>query len=132
VRFQKKKITESISNPEGASDNKSPLITRIQKKIADKQVKNAQERLGEDIDSLETSDPKIADINKRIASLEVMYTKKNDPNIKNKILSLNLQKQRLEAQEARKKVKNINQTNNSKDQQKSQIQNASYEPQKVN
>ena len=132
MRFQKKKITESISNPEGASDNKSPLITRIQKKIADKQVKNAQERLGEDIDSLETSDPKIADINKRIASLEVMYTKKNDPNIKNKILSLNLQKQRLEAQEARKKVKNINQTNNSKDQQKSQIQNASYEPQKVN
>jgi hypothetical protein len=83
--------------------------------------------LGEDIDSLETSDPKIADINKRIASLKVMYTKKNDPNIKNKILSLNLQKQRLEAQEARKKVKNINQTNNSKDQQKSQMQNASYE-----
>jgi hypothetical protein len=112
----KKKIDEAISNPEGVTDTKSPLITRIQKKIADKQVENAKNRLGEDIDSLETSDPKIADVNKRIASLEVMYAKKKDPNNKRKILSLNLQKQRLEAQEARKKLKTPNQ-NNTQNQQ---------------
>ncbi len=106
ARFQKKKkIIEAISNPEGVTDTEPPLITRIQKKIANKQVKNAQERLGEDIASLETSNPKIADINKRISSLEVMYSKKNDPNIKRKILALNLQKQSLEAQEAKKKVR---------------------------
>lgn len=121
----KKKIIEAISNPEGVTDTESPLITRIQKKIANKQVKNAQERLGEDIASLETSDPKIADINKRISSLEVMYSKKNDPNTKRKILALNLQKQRLEAQEARKKVKNINPAGSK--EQTPQIQNSSYQ-----
>jgi hypothetical protein len=45
-----------------------------------------------------------------------MYAKKKDPNNKRKILSLNLQKQRLEAQEARKKLKTPNQ-NNTQNQQ---------------
>ena len=45
----KKKVNEAIANPEGVTDTKSPLITRIQKGIANKQIKNAQDRLGEDL-----------------------------------------------------------------------------------
>lgn len=127
MRFQKKKkIDEAIADPKGVGSKKRPSrVTTTQRRISREVVLQKlldlakQDKLSEDIDSLETSDPKIADINKRIASLEVMYTKKKDPNIKRKILSLNLQKQKLEAQEARKKLKTPNQ-NNTQNEQKPQ------------
>jgi hypothetical protein len=123
---KKKKIDEAIADPKGVGSKKRPSrVTTTQRRISREVVLQKlldlakQDKLSEDIDSLETSDPKIADINKRIASLEVMYTKKKDPNIKRKILSLNLQKQKLEAQEARKKLKTPNQ-NNTQNEQKPQ------------
>jgi hypothetical protein len=118
----KKKVNEAIANPEGVTDTKSPLITRIQKRVANKQVQNAQDAqagLGEDIDSLETSNPKIADINKRIASLGVMFAKRNDPKIETKMDQLNLQKQTLEKQQAGLNLRKSKQT------QEPQTQNAS-------
>ncbi len=121
----KKKVNEAISNPEGVTDRQSPRVTQRQKLAVQKNLDNVKNKLGEDIDSLETSDPKIADINKRISSLEVMYSKKNDPKIKQKILLLNVQKQRLETQEARSRVKKDNTKN-----QQSKIQNDSYESEK--
>jgi hypothetical protein len=121
----KKKVNEAISNPEGVTDRQSPRVTQRQKLAVQKNLDNVKNKLGEDIDSLETSNPKIADINKRISSLEVMYSKKNDPKIKQKILLLNVQKQRLETQEARSRVKKDNTKN-----QQSKIQNDSYESEK--
>lgn len=45
-----KKVEEAIANPEGVNDPESPTITKLQKKIANKQVENAQRRIGEDLE----------------------------------------------------------------------------------
>jgi hypothetical protein len=102
----KKKVNEAIANPEGATDTKSPLITRIQKEIANKQIKNAQDSLGED---LQPTTPQQFSAERQV---QVALRKRQDADktaLKIKQRQKNLQKDQQEPQN-------------------SQLQNASYEP----
>ena len=52
MRFQKKKVTEAIANPEGIGNKKSPRITQRQKDTTEKQVeiKRKQYGMGEEME----------------------------------------------------------------------------------
>lgn len=108
ARFQKKKVTEALSNPKGVGEEESPLITKIQKATIRTQIKNKQNRLGEDIDSFETSNPQISRLNSRIAQLKLKLSKKPDPNVTRQAMGLVAQKERLESQAAKAQMKNKN------------------------
>lgn len=113
----KKKVNEEISNPEGVSDRKSPIITQRQKHTVSIQINNKKRQygIGEDVDSFATDNPILSTLNVRIARLKAQ----NDPNKAKQLATLITQQQRLELESSRKRLKT---------QQKPQVQNSSYEP----
>lgn len=125
MRFQKKKIDETLSNPKGVSSGKkSPAITQKQEetgriRVLQKLLDIARKKsLGEDIDSFDTSNPQIARLNTRITQLKSKLSKKEDANTRRQAVSLIAQKERLEAQAAKNQMR----TSSKKQDQKSSEQ----------
>ena len=109
-----KKVTEAIARvrPNRRTDTESRQ--RETRKI---QTDNAREKIGEDMDSFATADPKISSLNVRIARLKAL----NDPNKEKLLKTMITQQQRLELQASTKKAKQSKVS-------EPQVQNQSYQP----